>query len=84
MCSLDLSLSRLCGLLGLDELGIVDVAVLVLVVGRQDRVDHVHELVVLEDLLLGERLATVFVVIRVICAAAHSQKYLDKNPIALV
>jgi len=43
------------GLLGGDKLRIVDEAVLVLVVGLQDRVDHVLQLFVLEDLGLGHR-----------------------------
>ena len=42
-----------CRLLGSNELGIVDEAVAILVVGVHDRVDHVAQLVVLEDLGLG-------------------------------
>ena len=52
-----------CRLLGSDELGIVDEAVAILVVGVHDRVDHVAQLVVLEDLGLGNGLPGLGVVV---------------------
>ena len=64
--SLDL---RLClrRLLRLHKLRIVDEPVSVLVVRRQNGVDHVHKLVVREDLGFGDGLTTVVVVVSLIC-----------------
>ena len=62
-----LLLGCLCGLLGLHELGVVDVAVPVLVVAVEDRVDHVDELLVLEDLGLRHLLPAVVIVVRTVC-----------------
>ena len=57
-------LGCLSGLLGLHKLGVVDVAVPVFVVAAEDGVDHVDELLVLEDLGLGHLLAAVVIVVR--------------------
>lgn len=50
-------------LLGLDKLGVVDVAILVLVISGQDRVDHVDQLVVHKDLGLGDGVAAVGIMV---------------------
>lgn len=50
-------------LLSLHKLGVVDEAILVPVIGGQDRVNHVDELVIPEDLGLRDGLATARVVV---------------------
>ena len=62
-----LRLGRLRGLLGLHKLGVVDVSVPVLVVAGEDGVDHVDELLVLEDLGLRHLLPAVVIVVRLVC-----------------
>jgi len=53
-------------LLGSHELWIIDEAVFVAVVRLEDRVDHVDQLVVLEDLCLRHGLPTLVVVVRLV------------------
>ncbi len=53
-------------LLRLDEFWVVDESVVVLVVRRQDGVDHVDQLLVLEDLGFRDGLSAAGVVVRLV------------------
>ena len=57
------ALARLGLLLGLDKFGVVDVTVLVLVVAGKDGVNHVDELIILENFGFGNGLPGIGIVI---------------------
>ncbi len=64
----------LCRLLGKHEFSVVDEAVAVLVVSRQNGVDHVDKVVVLEDFGLRDGLTTAWIVVRLVCSCSPEKR----------